>query len=402
MPGEGLESVISGALAEAREEGALPPNTEDETPVVADDAGEETEIVDDGTGGEDETPPEGDETTEEVVAEPEVKPEEKPKPKEEEEADADAELGPAKDDKGKENKIPHSRVVKISANAAKKAVLDLVSSVAEVVGFDKTKVTPENFSQAMQSVAGEVVTLRGRVAAMDELGPIMESDGEAFIRILAKSNPEQYERFLAVIDGGEGGKKPTATEEDPEPLPDIPYTLPDGTKGTTYSLEGQRKREAWLIRNVKREIMADYDKRLKPIEDEKKTIAQTERENQQLAINLKDLIDEMRTYEGFTENEPAIQTHLATIDKKVPFSKAIRQAYNAVVVKKLKDDAANARTKAMEELKKAGRPTGTPVGGAQPKKKEGTARGEGGEVVSGTEAAIRNAVADARAKGVLK
>ena len=405
------ENVIAGALAEAREEGVLPENTEDViTP--AEDEGVDEPAVNTGdeptTGDEpvgDDEPKEGDGPKEgdeppapkEGDEPPVVKDEKTPKTLEE---DLREMLGPEKDGKGQNNKIPYHRVLKIVPNLVAKAMEPTVLGLAQDLGIDPASASLETIRKTVQNVAE-------RVSSMDTLEPIMASDGDAFIKILASSNPEQYSKFLAVLDPAfkpsVAGDVKDDDKDDPMPAPDMTVTLPDGSKGKTYSVEGDAKRIEWLQRKITKDVMAGLDTRIKPFEDAKRAKDGEVQSRQELARELKSTIAEMEEFEGFTENKEAIQTYMREkVDLKIPFRKAVRLAYNAVVIQGFKVSKAKAREEAQAELRKAPKSTSVPNGGAPPKRKANTAVGEDGEVVGGTEAVIRNAVAAAKAAGTIR
>ncbi len=77
--------------------------------------------------------------------------------------------------------------------------------------------------------------------------------------------------------------------------------------------------------------------------------------------------------------------------------RALRQAYNKVVVQKWKTGKAKMRQDVQAELKAA--PKSTSAKGKVVKKVDHV-RNEDGDVVTGSEAAVRRAVATARAAGI--
>lgn len=393
------QSAIEGALAAAREDGALGGDESvDETPA------EDTEVVEGESSAEgevEETPEEGAKTTdgetteEETTEEPEEGTEEETTDEDEE---VDPDLGPAKDKRGNENKIPHSRVVKMVGKKVTKAVSEVTGVVARSLGLDPTKVTSENLGEAL----GQVVHMRERLSGFDEIEPIMRMDGDTFVQMLAEANPEQYGKFLAVL---EADFNPNATRDaaaKEEPQPDVSITLPDGTKGMTYSLAQLNKRdqfrEAQFLAKIEKQFEQKFGKRIKPFEDARTAEQKVKDQQNTLATNIKNLLDEARAdWDGFGENEEAIRTEYNKISKAVPMGRALRQAWQKVVLSKYKGTKARTRQETMEELRKAPKSTSAK---SKVVKKVDHVRNEDGDVVTGTEAAVRRSVAAAKASGV--
>lgn len=406
-----LEDVIAQSLADAREEGVLEPNPELETvePTVDEDeptadegAGDGAEADAEVDAAEEPDEPELDENGEPVVkpaVEPEKKDDKKPVAKDEKADD----IGPAKDKRGRENKLPHSRVLELVDKAKKGSAVETIGVVAKTLGLDVAKVTAENFEPTIKAIHTEMTTLRGRIEGMDIIEPIMRKDGDAFIRMLAETNPEQYAKFAEWLDsGGVATVATPAAKDDPKPEPDAEITLPDGSKGKTFSAEGYEKYMAWLRRDITREVEAKYDKRIKPFETARDNATKQAQTQTEILTALDDLLEEANTWHGFTENKDTIQAAMADVDKKIPMGRAMRIAYQKVVVEKMKTDRATMRAEIMKELKKAPKSTQVTGGVGRDKSQKPVVRGEDGQAVTGTEAAIRESLALARASGALK
>lgn len=425
----GLEDVIAGAIAEAREDGLVGAQEGDE-PIVdggdegAGDAGGEEAASDEGAGDEGtgetgdgvEKPAEGEEGTEEKPADGEEPP---PDPKKkDEELDPNSEeallkeLGLKPRPDGRVHRIPVPRVAKIlgaarvKATEASKAAVTIIGKALGVPDAELATATVETLGPKLTETLADVAELRDRVSVMDELAPIMLSDGDAFIAMLANSNPEQYGKFAAVLK--EGYQPPTRTElpeekNDPRPEPDLTVKLPDGTVGKTYSLEGQQKLEAWQERKTERKVQAALDARFKPLDDANKSARSQQARQQQVLHELNDFMSEAHQWTGFEADKDAILAETKLVDKKIPFRRAVRMAYEKVVFGKLHTDRTKMRAEILAELKKAPTSTSTTkkAGTVKPGKGE-VERGEGGEVVTGSEAAIRRSLRQARASGQIK
>jgi hypothetical protein len=388
------EAAIERAIAAAESDGVIESGDEGvEAPV------EDTEVVEgeEGEVAEEEEAPEeptedGDEDAEEEEAEEEPAEEEaEEEPVEEEDPLG---LGPAVDKHGRENRIPHGRVkVMVTKNVAK-AVGQVTSVIGKALGFAEGQVTQANLTQAL----GEVPVMRQRLAGFDEIEPIMRTDGETFIKMLAQANPDQYEKFLAVLDEGfDPNAAKTAISKD-EPQPDVEITLNDGTKGMTFSMKQLKLRDDWREAQLLAKVEKTLGKRIKPFEDARTAKQKQDDDQKVLAGQINDLLSEARAdWDGFTENEQKIREAYNQIPKTVPMGRALRQAWQTVVLANLKGTKSKVRQATLKELKDA--PISTSAKGKVVKKVV-TERNEDGEAVVGTEAAIRRAVARAGAAGI--
>ena len=390
-------SAIEGALAAAREDGAIGDESTEEVST------EETEVVEsetpEGEETTEETTEEGDESTEEVEEEAEEETTEEEEEateetEEETEGESDPDFGPAKDKHGRENKLPHSRLVKIRDKAVAREVGKVTSVIGKALGYAEGKVTTENIVE----VLGSVGQMRQRLTGFDEIEPIMRQDGDTFIQMLADANPEQYGKFLAVLEEGYDPQAVSKAAEKDMPQPDVEITLQDGTKGKTYSMKQLEARDAWKEAQLEAKWDKKIAKRFKPLDDERTATQKKNDANQALASQIVTLLGEAREdWDGFTENETAIQAEYNKIPKSVPMGRALRQAYNKVVVQKWKTGKAKMRQDVQAELKAA--PKSTSAKGKVVKKVDHV-RNEDGDVVTGSEAAVRRAVATARAAGI--
>lgn len=403
------ESIIASALAAARSDGVLDGGDEgaETTEVVTEEPTEET--ADEGTGDGEETA-EGDETTEEEEdkegEEEETEEEGEEGKKKDDDDDEDDEeleevdpvLGPALDKHGKENRIPHSRVVKMVG----KKIQGITDIVGQALGYDKGKITTENIANAL----GSVQALQQYYNEMQSIEPIMRTNGKEFIARLAKANPDQYGRYAEIDEEGYTGPadksgKHTVTADNDMPRPDVAITLPDGSKGFTYSQAGMDKRDEWLVSKAVQMATKELGKKLKPYEDERAATKEENEKNAATSANIKETLIEARgEWDGFKENEKAIQEEYNKIPQSVPFDRALRQAYNKVVVQGLKANRAKTRKEVIEEGNKAAKKVVSTKGKIVTKKD--VVRDEDGEVVTGTGATIRRALSAARADGRLK
>jgi hypothetical protein len=259
----------------------------------------------------------------------EKKPEAKAEEKKADEDDDDFEKVPAEIDdpkaKGKkiENRLPHSRVKKMTERAAKKA-----REAADA----EWKAKHEPVEQTLQQVLTEIRRL-------DEL---MKTDGDAFLAEIGKAHPmyKEYKRQIAAAE--------KAATEDPEPQPDVP-----NEKGEMvgYSIAQAKKLMSWTARQEVKGVRDEIKPVRETVETAQRTAAERARQQQQ---DEADLQYAQREYETAEKNWPGFTEHKAEIEAAFMANKNFRlhDAYMAVVVPKLQKAAADARTSVLEEMKK--------------------------------------------------
>jgi hypothetical protein len=149
---------------------------------------------------------------------------------------------------GREHRIPHSKVRKIIENGLKK-------------GRTEWETTRQAIERERDEHKAQIETFRSLLSDPDE---------KKFLAEVAKIDP-RYARFLAEQP------KPQQRQEAPDPEPEPDYDLGNGSK--TYSLEGIKKREEWLRRQILREI----DAKLQPVTEREKRTQQEAEEREYLA-----------------------------------------------------------------------------------------------------------------------
>jgi len=376
-----IEDAISGAMADAREEGIL----EDAAPGDFGDGVEVQPATEEDEGAEVIEPVAGtgDEAAEidaEVVAAKAA----------EDKATADAaalaeknkgktpeqilkeELGPDKNAHGKENKIPHSRVVKIVDNQ----VAARMAPVAAALGLEAKDFTVDKVvARLAQAKDFEVEIQNNRNGEF-----LMDSNPEKFIRTLASHHPG-YKKFVDLLDGvvkpaERAAEKPAVDPaNDPEPQPDLPIKDDAGNVvGHTYTMKGMQKRDEWRDRQTEARILANP--KLKSVLD---------RDEAQARITaaepaLKAQMDDARTWEGFSDSEAEILGVLVEDSKQAQVSGKykhdLNSAYRKVVLPKLKaarelaeknakEAEALGRKKAIADIKKRPASTSIPANGGK-------------------------------------
>jgi hypothetical protein len=247
--------------------------------------------------------------------------------------------------------------------------------------------------------------MREKVAGMDELEPIMMKDGDTFIRVLAETHPGQYQKFVDFLDGKGGGGGKTTVDDGKIDLSDMPKANAKFKVGDqemeSYDGEGISNLVMWAVQKGAdfgaAKAKAEVDKRFKPIEDKEAAASSVQERQASAAKVLTDTLTEAREdWDGFKEKEKDILEFVQkSVPKEVPLRKAIRMAYNAVVINALKADKAKVRTEVIGEARKATKATS--AGGSQVKavvKKD--------ETSGDTTSIIKDAVARARAEGRLQ
>jgi hypothetical protein len=241
---------------------------------------------------------------------------------------------------GRDNLIPWSRVAKIIEKGITEGRGDF--------GQKYQKLTTDH-----ESVSKEAAELR---AFRDDFAAALRGDETAFLSEIAKHDP-RYARFLQQkIDQAQA--QPVV--DDPEPGPDL--DLGDGRR--TYSLDGLKKREEWLLRQMDRKV----EERFKPYADRDKAEQErSEAQRLQAAIEerARTQAAEARSWPNFSEYEPDILKKLAADTEQAKAAgrrptMTAREAYLEVHADRLAADDTTKRARWAEEVNKA--PKSTAVG----------------------------------------
>lgn len=334
-----LEAVISGSLADARDEGTLV-DTPDPGDSTAGDVGDTTgTTTTEGTA----TAAAG-ATTETAV----------PPPSAEDVALA-TELGITLPKPGeRENKIPYSRVKTIVGNAQKK----VATEVADVLGVQLTDdlLKPGALKAALGERLGEVPALKQRISEMETVEPIMLNEPRRFMEMLVKINPA-YGEFLDGSGRGTSGDK-TGAVPDGMPVGDV--DLGNGMK--TYSPEKLVELVQWAAAQGEKK----RDERFKPILDR---IEQEQRIAEAMP-RLQAVLDDAATWEGFTDHQAEILAELQRDSEAAAKTGGkpkltLESAYRKVVLPKLKEkyttDHNKVRDAVLKEMQATPNSTTAPV-----------------------------------------
>lgn len=312
-----------------------------------------TDAVDDSQVPEEpSTPVEGDTPTEpvEVAPEPtepavevvETKPEVEAPAELDKPDDFEKKFGiPANSPSGRENRIPYSRVKKITEKATKEAVEAKVKEFEPKLAEFQTKV--KDYEERLV-----------RVAKFEET---MVNKPEQFLQLLA-SIPA-YAQFFQAVDAAfaaqaaqpQGGAPPVQVTED---MPAPNQEMPDGSKA--YDMDGIAALLEWKAKQVESRLTKTIESRYKPIEDE----WQAHQRIQSIVPHVQSQIAEARTWKLFNEHEDEIVAVLKS-DPKI----SLERAYQKVVFPKLEADRNKIREELLKEIKQAPKATSVVAGGSK-------------------------------------
>lgn len=255
---------------------------------------------------------------------------------------------------GRENRIPYSRVQKITQKA--------VSEVAEAVlgrklapGEKPAEVVKARMAE-LSALQPKVQEYEARLTKVGEFENVMANEPKRFLQMM--EGIPVYKPFFdavrAAFAAQQGQATPTGvatgqpsvatTEEDPMPEPN--EELADGSK--IYNMEGIKSLLAWNARQTESRVTKQIEERYKPIESEWKHRQQLE----SVMPVIRKQIEEAKTWPLFTENEEEI-TKLLNEDQHI----SLEGAYRKVVLPKLVVDRTQVRQQVIAELQTAPKST---------------------------------------------
>jgi len=253
---------------------------------------------------------------------------------------------------GRENRIPYSRVKKITEKA--------VSEVAEAAlgrklnpGEKAIDVVKAHVAQ-LPELQSRVTDYESRLEKVGEFEHVMANQPQKFLQLLSRL--PAYEGFFSALrefyEAKQSGVTPAQgqpvqqgqTDTDPMPEPDQEY--PDGEKG--YSMEGLKNLLAWQERRVESRVKHQIEERYKPIE----SAWQQEERLRAVVPVVRAKIEEARRWPLFNESEEEITQALAQ-DQGL----SLEAAYQKVVYPKLVSDRERMRKELLDEISKAPRAT---------------------------------------------
>lgn len=216
---------------------------------------------------------------------------------------------------GRENRIPYTRVKKIT----ERAVSDAKAQFSKEL--ETTHVPVTKYQELETKVKTEY---EPRLAQVAEFEKVMMNEPPRFLDMLATipAYAKIFKELQAQAQPQAPVQEAKVEADDPRPEPD--QELTDGS--FVYSMEGLDKLNAWNRAQARKEIMKEVETRFGPLENDYKRY-----QEQQAALPaVQAQIAEARTWKLFNENEEDIIKVL----QKYP-SASLERAYQHVVFPKL-------------------------------------------------------------------
>jgi len=296
----------------------------------------------------------------------------------------------SKDKKGRENRIPYSRVVKITANAKRK----LLEGAGLTVPADADDTM---LGETLKATVGRVPVLEGEVEeyrqAMEHVragSDMMENEPEKFLQRLPLVNPK-YAELLA-------GKGTVQAPSPDENMPEPDYDMGNGQK--TYSPDGLRKLLQWNSEQTRKQLSGEFDEKIKPFATERQ-----QRESRQAAgQKAQARVEHARQHwPGFKDHEEEILIELTNDTTEATRLRrpmiSFEEAYVRVINRKrdaeittLKADRQKIREELLTEMREQGQVTGTAASGkADVAKEKGAVKKAADPILAEIEKAVAGA-----------
>lgn len=259
---------------------------------------------------------------------------------------------------GRENRIPYSRVKKITEKAvgeiAEAALGRKLNQGEKAVDVVKAHVAK------LPELQTKVTDYEARLEAVARFEDVMANDPEKFLTMLAKVPAYQgffdyFRQAQEVFNRQSAAPETPATPDPADVMPEPDETLEDGSK--VYSMEGLKSLLAWNAKQVESRVNTSYEQRIKQIQDRfapMETEWQARRKEEAIRPMIQKQIAEAKTWTLFNESEDEI---LAVLQKDKNIS--LEGAYRQVVFPKLVAERNKVRQEVLAEVKAA--PTATSV-----------------------------------------
>jgi len=234
---------------------------------------------------------------------------------------------------GRENRIPYSRVKKISEKAASDAVAAKVKEFEPKLAEYETKVND----------------YEGRLQKVAEFEQVMVNDPTQFLQMLAQL--PVYKPFfdkLIASDQPQSAAQGAALPVDDMPVPD--QQLSDGTM--VYSMDGLKALNAWNRTQARKETLTEVYKQFGPMAKEWQNHHETQARMNVSVPQVQQQIADARTWPLFNEHEMEIVKALQDNQKL-----SLEGAYRQVIYPKLVADRGKMREEILREVQKAPRAT---------------------------------------------
>lgn len=264
---------------------------------------------------------------------------------------------------GRENRIPYSRVKRITEKAEKDTDTRVRAEFAP-------KLT--EFEIKVKDYETKLTDYEGRLNQVAQFEQILQNDPPQLLTMLYKI--PQYQTYLKPLF--EAAQAPTPQEATPQQeqipsdMPQPDQTLPDGTM--VYSMEGLSKLNTWNRKQAANEArettLAEVNQKFGPIYQQWEQYQRV----QNVLPKVQKQITEARQWPMFTENEADIVKALQA-DQNL----SLEGAYRQVIFPRLQESLNTAqvnkdqlvkdtRASVFEELKKTPRSTSATSGGTKP------------------------------------
>lgn len=226
---------------------------------------------------------------------------------------------PAQSASGRENRIPYTRVKKITERAVSDAksqfTKDLEASHVPVAKY--------------KELEAKVQAYEPQLTQIKEFEKVMLNEPNRFLDMLV-TIPSYAKIFKDIVDNAKAQVQAQAPAQviapveadDPRPNPD--QELSDGT--FVYSMDGLDKLNAWNRAQARKEILKEVETRFGPLEKDYKRYQETQAQIPQVQAQIADA----RTWPQFNENEEDI---IKTLQQYPKIS--LERAYQHVVWPKL-------------------------------------------------------------------
>jgi hypothetical protein len=240
---------------------------------------------------------------------------------------------------GRENRIPYTRVRKITDNAVKEAR----------TSWEKEITTSHVPVTKYQEVEKENTTYKSQLAQVAEFEKVMVNDHARFIGML--SEIPGYAQILAPLFNPQAQTPEAPAQAVGDDMPQPDQKLSDGS--SVYSMDGLKSLLAWQAKQVESRVTKQVEERYKPIESD----FQRYQAVQAVIPKVQQQIAEARTWPLFNESEDEI----VQILQKNP-TMNLDAAYRTIVWPKLQASRDQMRQEILKEVKTAPRSTSVPAG----------------------------------------
>lgn len=244
---------------------------------------------------------------------------------------------PGMSSSGRENRIPYSRVKKIT----EKAVADGVAA--------KLK----EFEPQLAERDAKITDYEGRLAKVSEFEQVMVTNPDQFLSMLQQL--PVYKPFFDKLNAANAGQVQQdvaaasgVTVTDDMPTPD--QQLSDGTM--VYSMDGLKALNAWNRTQARKETLAEVDKQFGPMQKAWNEHKASQDRMNVIIPQVQQQMADARTWPMFNENEAEIVKALQATEKL-----SLEGAYRQVVYPKLVADRTRMREEILKEVKQAPRAT---------------------------------------------